>query len=107
MSFGFNQATEVNERLSTHYWIESADQNNLGSVMEGLVSQKSLENDKFQETAAKVRWVSSDHDHQHKKKFESVHKTKGDNKTKNKDNKSTDISKLTFIKKKTNKVLGM
>ena len=57
-----DQATIIDEQLSSHAHLENADQRKFGSVLKGLKSQKSLENDQFPRTTTKAHGVLSNLD---------------------------------------------
>ena len=58
---GLDQATMIDEQLSSYVYLENADQRNFGSVLKGLKNQKILENDQFPKTIAKARRILSNH----------------------------------------------
>ena len=81
-----DQATMIDDQLSSHVCLKNADQSKFGSVLKGLKSQKILENDQFPRTMQKAHGVLSNFDdwkrHEgHKPK--GKHRDKRESKSKN------------------------
>ena len=89
--FALNQATMIDEQLSSYVCLENADQSKFGSVLKGLKSQKILENDQFPRIMIKAHGVLSNLDDW---KRDKGHKLKGKDRDKNSKSKNININKL-------------
>ena len=93
--FALDQVTTIDEQLISYACLENSDQSKFGSVLKGLKSQKSLENDQFLRTTTKAHGVLSSLDDQ---KRDNGHKPKGKDRDKKSKSNNINASKLSFTR---------